>query len=90
MVEAELDKRYGASLVLRRARIAVRRGTVHALVGENGAGKSTLVKIMAGVVRGDAGALRIAGAAVDVATTAGRRARWASASSSSTARALAR
>jgi simple sugar transport system ATP-binding protein len=77
MVDTELDKHYGATAVLRRARLAVRRGTVHALVGENGAGKSTLVKIIAGVVRGDAGALRIAGAAVDVATWDRRAARAA-------------
>jgi general nucleoside transport system ATP-binding protein len=77
MVVAELDKRYGASAVLRRARLSVRRGTVHALVGENGAGKSTLVKILAGVVRGDAGALQIAGAAVDVASWDRRAARAA-------------
>src|SRR5262249_57961641 len=42
MISAELDKRYGPTVVLTRARLAVRRGTVHALVGENGAGKSTL------------------------------------------------
>ena len=29
---------------------ALRRGEIHALVGENGAGKSTLTKVMAGVV----------------------------------------
>lgn len=33
----------------------VRRGEVHALVGENGAGKSTLMKILAGVYQADAG-----------------------------------
>ncbi len=35
----------------------VRRGEVHALLGENGAGKSTLIKIMAGVHRPDSGQL---------------------------------
>ena len=33
----------------------VRRGEVHALLGENGAGKSTLVKILAGLIRPDSG-----------------------------------
>jgi simple sugar transport system ATP-binding protein len=77
MIAAVLDKRYGACIVLERARFAVRRGTVHALVGENGAGKSTLVKILAGVVRGDAGTLAFAGKPVDVATWDRRAARAA-------------
>ena len=33
----------------------LRRGEIHALVGENGAGKSTLTKVMAGVVTSDLG-----------------------------------
>ena len=77
MIAAALDKRYGASMVLTGATLAVRRGTVHALVGENGAGKSTLVKIIAGVVRGDGGTLQIAGQPVDVASWNRRAARAA-------------
>jgi len=77
MIEAELDKRYGACVVLQQARFAVRRGTVHALVGENGAGKSTLVKILAGVLRGDRGTLALAGTPIDVATWDRRAARAA-------------
>jgi simple sugar transport system ATP-binding protein len=66
MIRAELDKYYGVHQVLKRAKLEVEGGTVHALVGENGAGKSTLVKIIAGVVRGDGGTLVVGAKRADV------------------------
>ncbi len=42
----------------------LRRGEIHALVGENGAGKSTLTKVMAGVVTLTSGTMMIDGADV--------------------------
>ena len=48
----------------------LRRGEVHALMGENGAGKSTLVKIMAGLFLADQGAVRINGQQVLFRSTA--------------------
>jgi ribose transport system ATP-binding protein len=39
---------------------------VHALVGENGAGKSTMIKILSGVLRPDAGGVRVRGGDVDL------------------------
>jgi len=41
--------------------LRLKRGTVHALIGENGAGKSTLMKIIAGIYTPDAGELCLRG-----------------------------
>jgi simple sugar transport system ATP-binding protein len=40
---------------------SLRRGEIHALVGENGAGKSTLIKVLTGVERQDAGMILLEG-----------------------------
>ena len=54
-----LEKRYGAQHVLRGVNVEVRRGSVTAVVGPNGAGKTTLIKAILGLVRPDAGAIRV-------------------------------
>jgi ABC-type sugar transport system ATPase subunit len=56
-----ITKSFGGVAALRDGRLAVRPGTIHALVGENGAGKSTLAKIIAGVFRPDDGTLLVSG-----------------------------
>ncbi|MGY1773563.1 sugar ABC transporter ATP-binding protein [Blastococcus sp. SYSU D00813] len=62
-----LTKRFGATLALDRADLALRPGTVHALVGGNGCGKSTTIKVLAGVHRADAGRIEVAGQEWDAA-----------------------
>jgi simple sugar transport system ATP-binding protein len=55
LVLSRVSKRFGATQALRDVSFRVRRGTVHALLGENGAGKSTLVSAAFGLVKPDSG-----------------------------------
>ncbi|WP_328391512.1 sugar ABC transporter ATP-binding protein [Streptomyces sp. NBC_00400] len=62
-VHAEgIVKRYGPTVALDGARLTVRPGEAHALVGRNGAGKSTLVSVLTGMTRPDAGRVTFGGA----------------------------
>jgi simple sugar transport system ATP-binding protein len=45
---------------------SLRRGEIHALMGENGAGKSTLIKVLTGVEHPDKGAIELDGKPVQV------------------------
>src|SRR6201996_2499141 len=56
-----VSKSYGGAVALDRAALAVRRGRIHAVLGENGAGKSTLLKVMSGVVQPDEGTMHLDG-----------------------------
>ena len=64
-----VSKQFGATLALDDVSLALRRGEIHALLGENGAGKSTLIKIMTGIQTQDSGEIRIDGAPVRVTSS---------------------
>ena len=57
----DADLAFGGVAALRGARLTVRAGQIHALLGENGAGKSTLLKALAGVHRLDGGTIELDG-----------------------------
>jgi simple sugar transport system ATP-binding protein len=56
-----ISKRFGGVQALDGVSLEIRVGEIACLAGENGSGKSTLIKIIAGVHRPDAGAIRIGG-----------------------------
>ncbi len=56
-----LQKRYGARLVVKDVHLSVSGGEVVGLLGPNGAGKTTTFYIVVGLVRADAGEIRIDG-----------------------------
>jgi ribose transport system ATP-binding protein len=55
LVCRNITKQFPGVLALDNVSISIRRGEIHALVGENGAGKSTLMKILTGVYQPDSG-----------------------------------
>ncbi len=61
---SHVTKRFAGVTALADVSLDIRRGEIHAVVGENGAGKSTLMKILAGVIPDYEGQVRVAGRAV--------------------------
>lgn len=62
----DIVKEFSGVRVLDNVSFRLRRGTVHALMGENGAGKSTLMKILNGIYTKTSGRIVIGGQEVDM------------------------
>lgn len=56
-----VSKSFGGVRALEDVSIDIRRGEIHALVGENGAGKSTLMKVLSGAYQRDDGEIYVDG-----------------------------
>ena len=56
-----ISKEFPGVKALSNVDFTLRKGEIHALMGENGAGKSTLVKVLTGVYIKDSGEIRIEG-----------------------------
>ncbi|NEP79844.1 MAG: ATP-binding cassette domain-containing protein [Okeania sp. SIO3B3] len=61
-----ISKAFSGVQALSEAKLKVRPGTVHSLVGENGAGKSTLMKCLFGIYKLDAGEIYLSGNRVKI------------------------
>ena len=61
----DIEKQFPGVKALDHARLQLRPGSIHALMGENGAGKSTLMKCLFGIYKKDAGSIRMNGKEVN-------------------------
>ena len=61
-----IDKAFPGVQALSKVDFFLKRGEIHAIVGENGAGKSTLIKVLTGVEKQDAGKITLEGEEVTI------------------------
>ena len=62
----DISKTFPGVNALEHVDFTLKRGEIHALVGENGAGKSTLIKVLTGVEHPDSGSIELDGDLVQV------------------------
>lgn len=65
----DIDKSFPGVHALDHVNFEVRKGEVHALMGENGAGKSTLMKVLTGIYTKDSGSIVFEGKEVEFHNT---------------------
>ena len=63
-----IEKRFPGVHALKNCHFDLKKGEIHALIGENGAGKSTLMKILTGVYGKDGGTILYNGEEINVTT----------------------
>src|ERR1700753_3467279 len=65
-----ITKEYHGTAAVKEVDFSLRKGEIHALLGENGAGKSTLTKMIAGAVAPTSGEIVLEGKAIRFASPA--------------------
>lgn len=65
LVFRNVSKSYGGVNALKNISLSIKKGEIHAIVGENGAGKSTLIKICGGIIVQDSGEVLFQGRHLD-------------------------
>ena len=65
----DIDKSFPGVYALDHVNFEVKRGEVHALMGENGAGKSTLMKVLTGIYKKDSGSIVYEGKEIEFHNT---------------------
>lgn len=64
-----VNKRYPGVLALDDVSLTIRRGEIHAIIGQNGAGKSTMINVVSGMVRADSGTISMGGRPAPIEST---------------------
>jgi ABC-2 type transport system ATP-binding protein len=70
---AALDKSFNGKRAVHRLDLTIPQGEFHALLGPNGAGKTTTLRIVAGLLRADAGTVKVLGADIDTEALAAKQ-----------------
>ena len=75
LIAVRLGKRYGSRVVFKNLDFSAAGGTTTAVLGANGAGKSTLLRLIAGLLRPDAGEIKVRGAVAHKSEVSGAQLR---------------
>jgi ABC-type sugar transport system ATPase subunit len=67
-------KTFPGTVALNEVDFNLKKGEIHAIVGENGAGKSTLMKILSGAYKKDSGKILVDGKETEIGSVEAARA----------------